>query len=119
MTCLDQKIASKWAMYQGDCVDVLKSVHDKSIGYSIFSPPFASLYTYSNSPRDMGNCKEQDNSAHQGIAKLDMPPLTRIKVRETPSNRRTARREGHRPWSCHRHANGQRSTSHKGGLQAP
>jgi hypothetical protein len=35
----------------------LKRIPDKSIGYSIFSPPFASLYTYSNSPRDMGNCK--------------------------------------------------------------
>jgi DNA modification methylase len=46
-----------WCLYQGDCVAVLKGIPDASIGYSIFSPPFASLYTYSNSPRDMGNCK--------------------------------------------------------------
>lgn len=44
-------------MYHGDCVEVAKGLPDKSVGYSIFSPPFASLYTYSNSPRDMGNCR--------------------------------------------------------------
>jgi DNA modification methylase len=37
----------------------LKGIPDESIGYSIFSPPFASLYTYSNSPRDMGNCRDR------------------------------------------------------------
>jgi hypothetical protein len=41
----------------GDCVDALKGLPDHCIGYSIFSPPFASLYTYSNSPRDMGNVR--------------------------------------------------------------
>jgi len=57
MNCIHQTVTPKWAMYHGDCVDVLQSIPDHSIGYSIFSPPFASLYTYSNSPRDMGNCK--------------------------------------------------------------
>ncbi len=46
-----------WQMYLGDCVESLKDIQDGSIHYSIFSPPFASLYTYSNSDRDMGNCK--------------------------------------------------------------
>jgi hypothetical protein len=46
-----------WLAYQGDCVESLRHVDDASIHYSIFSPPFASLYTYSNSDRDMGNCK--------------------------------------------------------------
>ena len=54
---LNQEIKDRWSMYQGDCVDVIKSIPDESIHYSIFSPPFASLYTYSNSDRDMGNCK--------------------------------------------------------------
>jgi hypothetical protein len=45
-----------WEMQLGDCVERLATVADDSIDYSIFSPPFASLYTYSNSPRDMGNC---------------------------------------------------------------
>ena len=60
MRCVDQTISKEWAMYNGDCVDVLKGIPDHSVGYSIFSPPFASLYTYSNSPRDMGNCKSDD-----------------------------------------------------------
>lgn len=41
----------------GDCVEKIKDIKDNSIHYSIYSPPFASLYTYSNSERDMGNCK--------------------------------------------------------------
>jgi len=58
MNCIDQVITPKYAAYHGDCVDVLKGLPDASIGYSIFSPPFASLYTYSNSPRDMGNVRD-------------------------------------------------------------
>ena len=46
-----------WTMYLGDCVEESKKIEDDSIGYSIFSPPFASLYTYTNSEYDMGNCK--------------------------------------------------------------
>jgi len=57
MNCIDQTITEKWAIYNGDCVEVVKGLPDHSIGYSIFSPPFSSLYTYSNSPRDMGNCR--------------------------------------------------------------
>jgi len=41
----------------GDCVERIAEIKDETIGYSVFSPPFASLYTYSNSERDMGNCK--------------------------------------------------------------
>jgi len=45
-----------WTLHLGDCVDVVAENPDESIGYSIYSPPFASLYTYSASERDMGNC---------------------------------------------------------------
>jgi hypothetical protein len=40
----------------GDCVELIRQIETNSIHYSIFSPPFASLYTYSDSERDMGNC---------------------------------------------------------------
>lgn len=60
MNCIDQTIGENFALYNGDCVEVLKGIPDKSIHYSIFSPPFASLYTYSNSPRDMGNCRNNE-----------------------------------------------------------
>ena len=49
-----------WKMYLGDSVEIVRDIPDDSIGYSIFSPPFASLFTYTNSPRDMGNCKTAD-----------------------------------------------------------
>jgi len=57
MNVIDQDIADKHAIYHGDCVEVLAGLPAASVDYSIFSPPFASLYTYSNSPRDMGNCR--------------------------------------------------------------
>ena len=57
MKVINQTIKEKFSIYQGDCVEVIKDIPDSSIHYSIFSPPFASLYTYSSSERDMGNCK--------------------------------------------------------------
>jgi hypothetical protein len=42
----------------GDCVQLIKEVPDESIGFSIFSPPFAELYTYSDELEDMGNSKD-------------------------------------------------------------
>lgn len=58
---LDQIIHERFAAYHGDCVEVVRSLPDRSVDYSIFSPPFASLYTYSNSPRDMGNCRSHED----------------------------------------------------------
>ena len=60
MNCIDQTVSDRFALYHGDCVEVLKGIPDHSVHYSIFSPPFASLYTYSNSPRDMGNCRTNE-----------------------------------------------------------
>lgn len=57
MNVLDQVVKQKYAIYNGDSCEVIKGIPDNSIHYTIFSPPFASLYTYSNSDRDMGNCK--------------------------------------------------------------
>lgn len=47
--------------YLGDCVEGVSKLPDNSVGFSIFSPPFASLYTYSNSERDMGNSLSHDD----------------------------------------------------------
>lgn len=60
MNVINQKITDKYAIYNGDSCEVIKGIPDNSIHYSIFSPPFASLYTYSNSDRDMGNSKGDD-----------------------------------------------------------
>lgn len=58
MNCIEQVTTDTYTALHGDCVEALKGLPDQSIGYSIFSPPFASLYTYSNSPRDMGNVRD-------------------------------------------------------------
>lgn len=58
MDVLSQEITDRFAMYHGDCIDVIAGLPSGSIDYSVFSPPFSSLYTYSNSPRDMGNCRD-------------------------------------------------------------
>ena len=60
MKVLDQVTKNKYAVYNGDSCEVVKAIPDNSIHYTIFSPPFASLYTYSNSDRDMGNSKGDD-----------------------------------------------------------
>jgi DNA modification methylase len=49
---------SNWQLYNGDCVEVARSLPSQSIDYTIFSPPFESLYTYSDNPRDMSNCRD-------------------------------------------------------------
>lgn len=58
MNCIDQVTTANYSILNSDCVEAIKGLPDASIDYSIFSPPFASLYTYSNSPRDMGNVRD-------------------------------------------------------------
>ncbi len=56
----DQVLEHDYAIYNADTVEVAKALPDESVGFSVFSPPFESLYTYSNSDRDMGNCKDSN-----------------------------------------------------------
>ncbi len=57
MKVMDQLVKEDFALYNGDSLEIIKEFPDNSIGYSIFSPPFAELYTYSDSERDIGNSK--------------------------------------------------------------
>lgn len=57
-----------FAAYHADTIDVARELPGDSVDFSIFSPPFASLYTYSNSPRDLGNVKnDAEFFAHFGF----------------------------------------------------
>ena len=60
----------------GDCVEQISKMPDESVDYSVFSPPFASLYTYSNSDRDMGNSK--DYAQFEQHFKFLIPHLYRV-----------------------------------------
>lgn len=55
-----QIIKKNYSLYCGDCCEVIKGIPDESIGFSIFSPPFCNLYSYSDDEADMGNSKSYD-----------------------------------------------------------
>jgi len=64
-TTIDKMTGDGWEVYHGDCVRVAREIEDHSIDFSVFSPPFADLFTYSNDPQDMGNCDGLDDfTAH-------------------------------------------------------
>jgi len=54
------EVTPRWTAHHGDCVRVARTLADDSIGFSIFSPPFADLFTYSDDIQDMGNCTDLD-----------------------------------------------------------
>lgn len=57
MAIANQVITDKYALYHGDCIDVLRALPDQSIHLSIYSPPFVGLYCYSSDERDLSNCR--------------------------------------------------------------
>jgi DNA modification methylase len=50
----------RFIAYNADCVEVARELDDNSVDFIVYSPPFSSLYTYSNDERDMGNCADDD-----------------------------------------------------------
>jgi len=78
MNIINQEVREKWALYNADCVEVVASLPDNSVGFSVFSPPFASLYTYSDSPRDMGNSRTYEEFAgHFAFLAADLFRVTK------------------------------------------
>lgn len=60
MAVIDQLITDHYALYNGDCLEVMPDMKAESIHLSIYSPPFAGLYHYSSSERDLSNCRDYD-----------------------------------------------------------
>jgi len=84
MACHDQLIGDKFALFNGDCIEVMQSLPSQSVHLSVYSPPFASsgaggLYVYSSSERDLSNCDSyEDFFGHyrfvvREIARLTVP----------------------------------------------
>lgn len=65
MQVINESKGKNYHIYNADCVEVASQLPDNSIGFSVYSPPFSSLYTYSNSDRDMGNCKNHSEFFEQ------------------------------------------------------
>jgi len=53
----NQHITDRFALYNSDCIDVMRAMPDGSIDLSVYSPPFCGLYNYSSSERDLSNCR--------------------------------------------------------------
>ena len=67
-----------WTVHNGDCVEVVSELADASVDFTVFSPPFASLYTYSNSDRDMGNSRDSEEfMAHFGFLVEQLERVTK------------------------------------------
>lgn len=54
-----------YSIYNGDCMDVITELGDKSVDLSVYSPPFAGLYNYSSSERDFSNCASREEFLDQ------------------------------------------------------
>jgi DNA modification methylase len=78
MAVKEQIISDKYAIYNGDSTEVLKSLPDEKVDFSIFSPPFADLYCYSDNPADLGNCRSYDEFfGHFGFIISELARLTK------------------------------------------
>lgn len=92
MAILDQELTDRYAIYNGDCIDAMSSMPDRSIHLSAYSPPFGGLYVYSSDERDLSNCTDYDqffvhyNFVVQEIARLTMPGrMTAVHCMDVPS----------------------------------
>lgn len=74
----DQVIKDRYAIYNGDCVEVMKTLPDESVDLTIYSPPFAGLYQYSSDARDMSNAIDKDEFfEHYGYCIDEVARLTK------------------------------------------
>ena len=60
MAINNQHSGKNYTLFNGDCVEVARGLPDNSVHQVIYSPPFESLYTFSDDPRDMSNCTDRD-----------------------------------------------------------
>lgn len=81
--CLNEKHGKTYAAYNGDCVDIVSQLPSESVGFSVYSPPFGSLFVYSESAADMGNSTDDEFTKHYGY-------LIKEKFRVTKPGRITA-----------------------------
>ena len=77
MAVLTQQITNDYALYLGDCMEVMPTLPDDSIHLSVYSPPFAGLYQYSSSEHDLSNSRSYDEfMEHYGFVIAELHRLT-------------------------------------------
>lgn len=92
MAVADQQITDRYAIYQGDCIEVMQDLKDEFCHLSIYSPPFGGLYHYSSSERDLSNCKDYNEFFEhyrfvvQELFRLTLPGrMTAVHCMDVPS----------------------------------
>ncbi len=92
MAITDQLTTDRYALYSGDCMEVLPALPSNSIHLSLYSPPFGGLYCYSSSDRDLSNCRDYEQFMAQyefivrEIARATMPGrMTAVHCMDIPS----------------------------------
>jgi DNA modification methylase len=88
----EQKITDRYAIYNGDCIEVMAKLPDASLHLSIYSPPFGGLYHYSSSEKDLSNCRDYEQFFEhyafvvRELARLTMPGrMTAVHCMDVPS----------------------------------
>lgn len=77
MAIREQLITSRFALYCGDCLEVIPSLPEASVHLSIYSPPFGGLYHYSSSERDLSNCRDYEEFfSHYEYVVFELARLT-------------------------------------------
>jgi hypothetical protein len=92
MHVLDQELTDRYALYNGDCMEVMAALPDGSIHLSLYSPPFAGLYHYTSSERDLSNCADYDEFFEQygyvvgELARITLPGrMTAVHCMDVPT----------------------------------
>ena len=87
-----QKITDRYAIYEGDCIEVMNSLPDGKVHLSIYSPPFGGLYHYSSNDRDLSNADDYDQFFEhytfvvQELYRLTMPGrMTAVHCADVPT----------------------------------
>ena len=88
----DQILTDNYAIYLGDCVEVMDGFKKESVHLSLYSPPFGGLYHYSSSERDLSNCSDYDQFFKhyeyvvKGLYELTLPGrITAVHCMDIPS----------------------------------
>lgn len=78
MAIIDQIITNNYALYNGDCIDVMQSMPEGKVDLSVYSPPFCGLYNYSSSERDLSNCASYPEFfVHYGFVVAEIARITK------------------------------------------
>ena len=92
MAVMDQLITDRFAIYNGDCMEVMRCIPDKRIAMTVYSPPFGGLFQYSSSDRDLSNCLNYDEFFRhyefivKELARITMPGrMTAVHCMDVPT----------------------------------